>query len=68
MRTHLLHTVTAVTPDANSDHGTAANDDGVVSNRSTPLLMFAPRCMPSEETEGSATNHDDDYLGGYAGI
>jgi len=68
MRTRLLHTVPAAAPDANCDNGVARNDESYFPKPSKPLLTIAPVCVPAERPDTDTTNHDDYYLGGYAGI
>jgi hypothetical protein len=70
MRTHLLHAVPAIETDANSDTGIAANDGCyapvIVPSRPSSLVAIVnvDACKPSD----NANEHDDYYLGGYAGI
>ena len=74
MRTHLLHVVPAVTPEAESDNGTAANDGmyeiAAVATRPALTLAAASEPRSQQPPEGRNTRGaDDDYwLGGYAGI
>ncbi len=68
MRTHLMHTVPAVTPEATCDHGDAANDECFLRSPAAPLMTIATGCRLFDDVDASETNHDDYYLGGYAGI
>jgi hypothetical protein len=67
MRTHLLHTVPAIATEANRDTGVAANDDGYAPTARRPALLVATPSV-AVQNNGVTTEHDDYYLGGYAGI
>lgn len=70
MRTHLLHVVPAIAAEANSDTGIASNDGAYAPVAATPRP--SPRVavvnVDAREPGENADEHDDYYLGGYAGI
>ena len=70
MRTHLLHVVPVMETDANSDNGTATNDGSYApaTPPSRPSLLVAVVNVDAREPSANADEHDDYYLGGYAGI